>query len=260
VKSRIAILLATALVSSALAAYVVEWSTALSYSMAYGYTSNQDYSYDITGDSIPELFVSDSSSLKVFNGVTHSLIWTIPLAYPYGGYPLIANTDGDANKELVFSAYSVTPSYTGKFYVYDCLTRNLEYSSPTKSGYLSISVADIDGDHKSEICSISGPGGRRVLEVYGSDAQDIQEPPAPETESRSAQAFPNPARHLVSLPVAPGAPGLVLITDLSGRVVRSLAGSASALWDGSDDAGLPVPPGTYVFRTGSMSGKVELVH
>ena len=259
-KLRIAILLATALVSSALAAYVLEWSTTLSYSLAYGYTSNQDYSYDITGDSIPELFVSDSSSLKVFNGVTHTLIWTIPLAYPYGGYPLIANTDGDANKELVFSAYSVTPSYTGKFYVYDCVTHNLEYPSPTKSGYLNISVADIDGDHKSEICSISGPAGSRVLEVYGSDAQDVQEPPVPETGSGPAQAFPNPARRLVSLPVAPGVAGPVIITDLSGRIVRSLAGSGIVLWDGSDDTGQPVPPGTYVFRAGSASGKVELVY
>jgi hypothetical protein len=258
-KLRIAVLLAVALVGAAPAAYVVEWSAGLSYSAAYGYTSNKNYSYDITGDSIPELFVSDSSSLKVFNGVTHALIWTIPMSYTYGGYPLIANTDGDANKELAFSAYSYTSGYTGRFYVYDCATHSLEYQSPVKTGYPSLSVADIDGDDKSELCLASGPGGSRILEVYGSDAQDVEESPAPAIRSESSSPIPNPARRIVQLPVAPGTPGLVTVFDLSGRIVRTLSGSGFAAWDCRDDGGALVPAGTYVFNSGSLAGRVEVI-
>jgi hypothetical protein len=256
---RLMVLLVAALVGIASAAYVIEWTAPLSYSSAYGYTSNQSYSYDITGDSIPELFVADSSSLKVFNGVTHSLIWTIPLSYTYGGYPLIANTDGDANKELAFSAYSYTSGYTGRFYVYDCVTHSLEYQSPVKSGYPSLAVADIDGDGKSELCLASGSGGSRILEVYGSDAQDVQEPPAPVTRDETPSPIPNPARLVVQLPIAPGAPGIVTVFDLSGRVVRTLAGAGFAAWDCRDDAGTPVSAGTYVFNSGSLTGRVEVV-
>ena len=256
---RIAVLLAAALAGTASAAYVIEWTAPLSYSAAYGYTSNRDYSYDITGDSIPEIYVSDSTALKVYNGVTHNLIWTIPLACSYGGYPIIANTDGDANKELVFSAFNATPSYTGKFYVYDCATHSLEYQSPVKSGYPSLSVADIDGDSKSELCLVSGPGGSRILEVYGSDAQDVQESPAPETRAETPLPFPNPARRIVQLPVAPVAPGSVTVFDLSGRIVRTLSGSGAAVWDCRDDTGTPVPAGTYVFSSGSLTGRVEVV-
>lgn len=253
-------LLIAALVASASAAYVIEWTAPLSYSMAYGYTSNANYSYDITGDSNPEIYVSDSTALKVYNGVTHSLIWTIPLAYSYGGYPIIANTDVDANKELVFSSYNYTPSYVGRFYVYDCQTHAQEFASPVKSGYLNVSVADVDGDGKSEICCISGAAGSRILEVYGSDAADLNETPDPETEKAPARPFPNPAQHAVQLPVAPGTSGTVTVTDLAGRVVRVLVGTGTVVWDCRDRAGALVPQGTYVFSTGSVSGKVEVIY
>lgn len=143
--------------------YVIEWSAPLSYSAASVYTSNKNSSYDIDGDSIPEVFVMDSSALKVYSGVSHSLIWSIPLSYNYGGYPIIANTDGDANKELVFSAYSYAyPNYTGQFFVYDCVTHNQEFASPVKYGYISLAVADVDGDGKSEICVVSGAAGSGI--------------------------------------------------------------------------------------------------
>ena len=253
-------LLVIALVASASAAYVIEWTAPLSYSYAYGYTGNENYSYDITGDSIPEVFVPDSTTLKVYSGVTHSLIWTIPLAYSYGGYPILANTDADANKEIVFSAYNVSPSYTGKFYVYDGQTHAQEFVSPAKSGYISISVADVDGDNKSEICCVSGTAGNRILEVYGSDAADVNEAPAPEPRVETPVPFPNPAHDIVQLPVAHGASGTVTVTDLAGRVVCVLAGTGTVVWDCRDRAGVLVPRGTYVFSTGSVSGKVEVIY
>jgi hypothetical protein len=248
--------------------YTVEWSSSLSYSMATGYTSNKNYSYDITGDSIPELFAMDSSSLKVFNGVTHSLIWTIPMSYTYGGYPTVCNTDGDANKEIVFSAYGYSSGYSGRFYVYDCQTHNQDYISPVKNGYPSVVAADIDGDGKSEICCVSGNAGSRILEVYGSDAVVVKEGGVREVESATLAAFPNPARHFVNLMIAAGAAGdVVSILDIAGRIVRTMPLSnpraqdpTPVLWDCCDDAGQPVVPGSYLFRCGSSAGRVEVIY
>ena len=43
------------------AGYVLEWSTPVSYSFANAYTSNKDYSYDVTGDSILIYFLRTSA-------------------------------------------------------------------------------------------------------------------------------------------------------------------------------------------------------
>ena len=175
------------------AGYVLEWSAGgLAYSYAYVYTANRATGYDVNGDSIPEIFVADSSSLKVYSGVSHSLIWTIPSGgYTTIGFPYVANTDGDVQKELVVLCYSYSSGYSGKFFIYDCQSHELEYTSPTKSGYPSLAVADVDGDNKSEICIASGTASR-VLEVYGStDAGCDESPERPALHERAVA--PNPA-------------------------------------------------------------------
>lgn len=69
--------------------------------------------------------------------------------------------------------------------------------------------------------------------------------------------FPSPSRGPVSLgysAATPGAPVELTILTVSGRVVRSLKhvpGSRvehEVIWDGKDDAGLPVASGVYVIR------------
>jgi len=264
--------LLTLVTATGFAGYVVEWSASLSYSMATSYTSNKAYSYDITGDSIPEVFVMDSSALKVFSGVTHNLIWSIPLSYPYGGYPIICNTDGDANKEIVFSAYGYSSGYSGRFYVYDCQSHAQDYISPVKNGYPSVAVADVDGDGKSEICCVSGNAGSRILEVYGSDAVGQSEnPPVPHSAFPALQFFaaPNPARHLVQLNVPPlTTSGVLTISDATGRVVRTISVPANPgnsalvplIWDCCDDADQPVPAGPCFFRCGGSAGKVDVCY
>lgn len=252
-----------ALVFTALhAAYVVEWTAPLQHYYAYGYTANRDYTYDLTGDSIPELFVTDSIWLKVYSGVTRGLIWTLTAPY-YGSMSFnLANTDGDAAKELVLSAFRYSPDFRGRFYVYDCQSRALEYTSPEKTGYPYISVADVDGDGKSEICFISGPGGNRILEVYGSDALDAEEPPAVPEAREYGSAVPNPARPGVALtiPIAPGS-DRVTITDITGRPLRVIptGGSSAVIWDGCEDGGIPAPAGTYLYRSGPAAGRVQLI-
>ena len=252
-------------VMTASAAYVLEWSAPANYSSATAYTSNKTTSYDVNGDSIPDVFLSDSSALKVYSGVTHSLIWTVTSGgYTYIGYPYIANTDGDAAKEMVFQVYTYNSGYTGKFYIYDCGTHALEYTSPVKNGYPYVTVADVDGDNKSEIIITSGNAGSRILEVYGSNDAGVDEGGASAPPENGAPAYPNPSTRNVTIALPADEPGTasVTITDIGGRVVRTLerpAGAPVLMWNCTDDAHAPVPTGTYFYRCGSLTGKLQVI-
>lgn len=252
-------------VMTASAAYVVEWSAPANYSSATAYTGNKTTSYDVNGDSIPDVFLSDSSALKIYSGVAHSLIWTVTSGgYTYIGYPYIANTDGDAAMELTFVAYSVTPSYSGKFYVYDCVSHALEYTSPAKTGLSYAAVADVDGDNKSEIIITSGAAGSRILEVYGSNAASVDEGGAAAPAEYGPSAFPNPSTRSVTITLPANEPGTtpVTITDLGGRIVRHLErapGQSALLWDCTDDAQAPVPTGIYLYRCGNLTDKLQVI-
>ena len=253
------------LAAVASASYVVEWTAPATYSSATAYTYNRNASFDVNGDTIPEVMLMDSSALKVYNGITHSLLWSMPSGgFAYIQYPVIANTDGDGAKELVFQVSNYTPSYQAKFFVYDCQSHALEYTSPVKSGYAYTAVADVDGDNKSDNIITSGNAGSRIMEVYGSTDAGVDETPGGAPEASVAPAFPNPTGRSVTLavPVRATEPAQVLVLDLSGRVVRHLelrAGESVVVWDCSDDLSQPVPAGTYVYRCGSQSGKVEVV-
>jgi hypothetical protein len=253
------------LAAAAFASYVVEWTAPATYSSATAYTSNGTVSYDVNGDSIPDVFLMDSSALKVYSGVTHGLLWSMPSGgYAYLSYPTIANTDGDAAKELVFQVSNYTPSYQARFYVYDCGSHALEYTSPVKSGYAYTVVADVDGDNKSEIIMTSGAAGSRIMEVYGSTDLDVNEESADALNESVAPAFPNPTGRSVTLafPGREPVPASVLVMDAAGRIVRHLelrAGEPALTWDCADDLGMPVPAGTYLYQCDPQSGKVEVV-
>jgi hypothetical protein len=253
------------LAAMASASYVVEWSAPTTYSSSTAYTYNRSASFDVNGDTIPEIMLMDSSALKVYNGVTRSLLWSMPSGgFAYIQYPVVAHTDGDAAKELVFQVSNYTPSYQAKFFVYDCQSHALEYTSPVKSGYSYTAVADIDGDNKSEIIITSGNAGSRIMEVYGSTDVGVDEEPVGTPEESAAPAFPNPTGRNVLLSFPGREPGStpVLVTDAAGRTVRHLelhAGEPALSWDCADDAGLPVSAGTYLYQCGPQSGKVEVV-
>ena len=242
--------------------YVVEWSAHCSYDYATAFAVNKDARWDVNDDSLPEVFVNDGGSVKVFSGVSHSLIWTVqPGALSYLFVAGLANTDGDAAKELV--VYSTDAK---KFYVYDCASHNLEYTSPARTGTnFSCAVADIDGDGKSEICWISGSGSDRTLEVYGSTDMGIAED-APGVPVRTvAGAMPNPTQDVVQLSIRPDATGPVVITDVTGRIVRKLnfvhrssfiVHRSFVVWDCCDEDGRRVARGTYLFGCGGQAEKV----
>lgn len=76
---------------------------------------------------------------------------------------------------------------------------------------------------------------------------------------------PNPFRRTtaVSLRLAAARPEELRIYDASGRPIRTLAVSPPVVWDGRDDAGRPVPAGTYFIRLEGAgraeSGRVTLL-
>lgn len=71
-----------------------------------------------------------------------------------------------------------------------------------------------------------------------------------------SQNYPNPVRSAttINFSLKDDRPIQMAIVDVMGRTVRTLplgdltAGEHSAVWDGLDDAGVPVPAGHYVYR------------
>ncbi|MBM3314532.1 hypothetical protein FJY71_01635 [candidate division WOR-3 bacterium] len=75
--------------------------------------------------------------------------------------------------------------------------------------------------------------------------------------------LPNPARGLVAIRLPAPGPALVLVCDVSGRVIRSLRvgpGMAQTVWDCTDGSGRPAAAGTYIVhvRAGEVSGRTTL--
>lgn len=93
---------------------------------------------------------------------------------------------------------------------------------------------------------------------------------------RSIAAFPNPFRQAITLSAAPAlaigalpAARTIRVLDVRGRVVRRESvpvagdGSIAWRWDGSDDAGVRVPAGSYFVNAEGESGRatrIVLVH
>jgi len=77
----------------------------------------------------------------------------------------------------------------------------------------------------------------------------------PAARSRLLQNVPNPCNPATTIPFDLVAPGWVRVRlfDVAGRPVRTLvrdaqAGRNSVAWDGTDDAGLAVAAGIYVYQ------------
>jgi subtilisin family serine protease len=67
-------------------------------------------------------------------------------------------------------------------------------------------------------------------------------------------AWPNPSRGPVSFRLPDGVDASISIVDLSGRLIRRLASSSPAAWDGRDRTGRPVAPGFYWVRLDDSEG------
>jgi len=256
------------------AGYQVEWTLPF-HSIGIPWTSNSQYAWSTDGDSAPELFVPDSAVLHIYSGQTHNLLWDAPtpgfeypgnfLAYAHPGiYPFyVARLHGGSSLQLVVPAYRADSLDANGFFVYDCATHALEYSSPLVAELGGVFVADIDGDGRDEICQVCGDTPQ--LLVYGWTGAGISMGSTPAVVNDPVRVLPCPARRSILFCV-PGAPdgASIDVTDAVGRRIRRIPTIAATTnrqvtWDCNDDRGLPVVPGTYFYRCGGASGKLEVV-
>lgn len=83
--------------------------------------------------------------------------------------------------------------------------------------------------------------------------------------SRTLSALPNPFKTAVSLRLAARGPAEVRVCDATGRCIRILSVSSrpmaagSVIWDGTDAAGRPVPPGVYLAAAEPGNSHVKLI-
>jgi hypothetical protein len=123
------------------------------------------------------------------------------------------------------------------------------YTVPTPT------VSDIDGDGRCEICVVSGDSTALSLQVYGSTGA-VEESPRPPVLRLSVA--PSVSRSAVVITGLPPSASPVRVSDVCGRVVRTLApaGSGPVVWDGADDHSRPVPPGCDLGRADGQVTKV----
>lgn len=111
------------------------------------------------------------------------------------------------------------------------------------------------------ICNIRVAGDTIICDVLLTDTTSIAEPDPPRALAPLA-ATPNPFTKTTTISLQPAACGRqsVDIYDAGGRLVRVLAVSrepsavGSALWDGTDDSGAPLPAGVYLLCLRSDTG------
>lgn len=224
------------------------------------YSQGKPTIFDVTGDSVPDIFTADSTTVEIFNAVT-GLVWEFPFV-KVGETPVVTNTDNDPAEELVVStaiAHDNVEPRPCHFGIYDCGSHALEFASP--EGYAVVAVADVNDDARAEVFTLDSSG---VFSVWGWTS-GVDESPASTSHVGSMKASPVPARRSVNftLPASAG-PGSILITDAAGRIVRTLpapdlSGCREARWDCLDNRGCPVPAGTYLYRLGETGGKLEVV-
>jgi hypothetical protein len=271
--------LAIALLSGRLfAGYVVEWTAPLSGCRYWGYPLTQvgrgTLRTDVDGDSISDVLIFDTASVRIYSGVNHNLIWTIQTpGYEPGNhwaqYPCIkslsyvANTDADPANELVLPVCT-WDEVGSRFFIYDCQTHAQEYVSEEDTLMSQVEVEDIDGDARCEILFARVRLG--LLEVYGWSGGGIAGEPATGNNPTSVSARPSVTNRAVSIEIPHGLKtdvelGIIAVTGRTVKRIRlsSGAGIHTVCWDCRDDAGKPVPAGKYFYRAGQTTGQVEVV-
>ncbi len=113
-------------------------------------------------------------------------------------------------------------------------------------------VLATDGSGRTEGMPRPAPAGWYSF----TQAPDLSAAPAPERAPLLHQNYPNPFNPSTTFRFELRLPDRVelVVLDLRGRLVRRLldgerpAGVQEVTWDGRDDAGRPLPSGTYIYR------------
>ncbi len=150
--------------------------------------------------------------------------------------------------------YAMVSTSTGAGGVW-ALTPGLDtlWHDPISYGYYS-GPALVGGN----VMVVAGPG--TLLRAYQGPV-GVAEAPAHSPTPRLS-ASPNPFRASVCLSCDRTTASSVSILDVTGRVVRTLrprpGSHGPAVWDGRDDAGQRVAPGTYICRAATPDGPASV--
>ncbi len=250
------------------AQYTAEWTSPNLGQAGWGGA----YGFDIDGDNLVEIEARSSSVFMFYNG-NYTTAWSISFpGYDYlnvfhprdidgNGVLVPLNTDNDGAGELVVAGYYYsTPSYYGKFRVYDAGSHAQEYESPLITGfYGNGTLEDLDGDGRDEIIIVrygSSNDSYVVVYAYTSGAEEQKGMYKIKSETR---IFPNPATQNINITIPfevtadeTSEPLKVAIYDASGRSVRILLennraaqGRYHLVWDGTDENSIKVSSGSY---------------
>lgn len=150
------------------------------------------------------------------------------------------------------------------------LSSSANWTQTQGTGTFTAALQNVDRAHFRHDLAPYGPNPDPIFADLGIDhlvlrddtPASVPEPAAVASPVELAPPYPNPSRGPVSfaLRASDGGPVRLEIVDVTGRRVRHavLAAGASGprtwVWDGLDDSGAPVPPGTYRARALGASG------
>jgi len=237
------------------------------------------HGYDVDGSGHPNLWGRGAGRVIIYNA-DYQPWWTINCAghdYPMLAIPRDVDGDGlvrpvdlngDGTGEVVVGAYRVDGgSFSGRFWVYDAVTRQLQYESPDLPGFIgSVQLDDVDGDgrHEMIITRYDHTAGWGYVEVYGYEGSGVAGPGEYRRRTGTAQALPTVTRAgtEVGYELVAGGFTRLRLFDAAGREVRQLVraelppGRYAVRWDGRDETGRELPAGSYSYRL-EASGQVE---
>lgn len=237
------------------------------------------YGYDVDGSGHPNLWARGAGQVIIYDS-GYRPWWTINCAgydYPMLAIPRDIDGDGlvrpvdlngDGTGEVVVGAYRIEGSdFVGRFWVYDAVTRQLQYQSPELSGFSgTVNLDDVDGDGRHEIIitRYDYTAGWGYVEVYGYGGSGLAGSGGYQRRAGAVQALPSVARAEVevSYELAAGGFARLRVFDAAGREVRELVGTElppgryAVRWDGRNAVGGELPAGVYSYRL-EAPGQVE---
>jgi hypothetical protein len=212
---------------------------------------------DLNGNGFADFVLSGPTSLYRIDTQTGLSIWSVPLGSSFvRGVDRLSDVNGDGIPDIV-----IATQQPGKIMVLSgangaTLFEYVFGTAIAQRGDRAAVLASIDGNLSTEF--IGGNRQGRLICFSGGPNTTVDVDPAPTlpTEYALAQNYPNPFNPTttIEIRVPVESPVNLTIYDMLGRTVRSFsfdrisAGTHYIMWDGLNDAGVPVATGAYVYQ------------